>query len=82
MTGLDELVSILQLTLLPDQARINLQAKHEFIDNQAGLDFAAHWLETHTGPHLVGGLLAVLLEEQLETGVGHFFHILFLFSNR
>ena len=37
---------------------------------QAGLDFAAHWLETHTGPHLVGGLLAVLLEDQLESGVG------------
>jgi len=54
MNGLEELVSILQQTLSPDQA---------------GLDFAAHWLETHTGPHLVGGLLAVLLEDQLESGV-------------
>ena len=34
------------------------------------MDFAAHWLETHTGPHLAGGLLAVLLEVKLESGVG------------
>ena len=28
-------------------------------------------MDNHTGPHLVGGLLAVLLEDQLEPGVGH-----------
>ena len=69
MNGLEELISILQQTLSPDQARIILQDKNS-VFVQAGLDFAAHWLETHTGPHLAGGLLAVLLEEQLESGVG------------
>ena len=69
MNGLEELVSILQQTLSPDQARIILQDKNS-VFVQAGLDFAAHWLETHTGPHLAGGLLAVLLEDQLESGVG------------
>ena len=28
-------------------------------------------MDNHTGPHLVGGLLAVLLDDQLEPGVGH-----------